>query len=98
MSETATIIINGAKTELPVVTGTENEKAIDISKLRALTGYITLDDSYGNTGSCVSNITFIDGETGILRYRYIDIPGNRRKIRFHRDRLSHHLGTLPHAR
>jgi citrate synthase len=73
MSETATIIINGAKTELPVVTGTENEKAIDISKLRALTGYITLDDSYGNTGSCVSNITFIDGETGILRYRGIDI-------------------------
>ncbi len=58
---------------LPVVVGTENEKGIDISKLRSETGYITLDPGYGNTGSCKSNITFIDGEKGILRYRGIPI-------------------------
>jgi citrate synthase len=60
---------DGTSIDLPVVTGTENEKAIDISKLRAETGYITLDDGYGNTGSCKSAITYIDGEKGILRYR-----------------------------
>ncbi len=59
--------------ELPVVTGTENEKGIDISKLRSETGYITLDPGYGNTGSCKSNITFIDGEKGVLRHRGIPI-------------------------
>jgi citrate synthase len=60
----------GDKTyELPVLHGTEGEVAIDISKLRAETGLITLDDSYSNTGSCQSAITFIDGEKGILRYR-----------------------------
>jgi citrate synthase len=58
---------------LPVVTGTENEKGIDISKLRSETGYITLDPGYGNTGSCKSSITYIDGEKGILRYRGIPI-------------------------
>jgi citrate synthase len=73
MSETASITVGGKTVELPVITGTENEKAIDIQKLRALTGYITYDDGYGNTGSCLSNITFIDGEVGILRYRGIDI-------------------------
>ena len=55
--------------ELPVVEGAENEKAIDISSLRLSTGYITLDAGYGNTGSCESSITFIDGEKGVLRYR-----------------------------
>ena len=55
--------------ELPVVEGSENEKAIDISSLRSSTGYITLDPGYGNTGSCNSLITFINGEEGILRYR-----------------------------
>jgi citrate synthase len=52
-----------------VIEGTEQERAIDISKLRAESGHVTLDDGYGNTGSCKSNITFIDGEKGILRYR-----------------------------
>ena len=56
-----------------MVTGTEAERAIDISNLRQQTGYITLDDGYGNTGSCRSRITFIDGEKGILRYRGIPI-------------------------
>jgi len=54
---------------LPIVEGTEGEKAVDISKLRSQTGYITLDPGYVNTGSCESAITYIDGEKGILRYR-----------------------------
>jgi citrate synthase len=65
----ATITVDGTSREYPVVVGTEQEKGIDISKLRADTGCITLDDGYGNTGSCKSAITFIDGEKGILRYR-----------------------------
>ena len=64
---------DGQTIELPVVTGTENEKAVDISKLRAKTGHITLDPGYGNTGSCQSEITFLNGELGILRYRGIPI-------------------------
>lgn len=59
--------------ELPIVVGTEDEKAIDVSNLRAKTGYITLDPGYVNTGACTSAITFIDGEKGILRYRGIPI-------------------------
>jgi len=55
------------------VTGSEGEKAVDISTLRDMTGYITLDEGYGNTGSCSSAVTFIDGERGILRYRGIPI-------------------------
>ena len=54
---------------LPLIEGSEGEKAIDISKLRGQTGLITLDPGYANTGSCRSSITFIDGEKGILRYR-----------------------------
>ncbi len=64
---------DGQTIELPVLTGSENEKAVDISKLRSQTGYITMDPGYGNTGSCVSKITFLDGEKGILRYRGIPI-------------------------
>jgi citrate synthase len=69
MSETARIILDGKEYELPVFTGSEGEKAIDISKLRAQTGYITLDSGYKNTGSTKSAITFLDGENGILHYR-----------------------------
>ena len=65
----AKIILDNQEYEFPTVQGSEGEKAIDISTLRNLTGYITLDPGYGNTGSCLSNITFIDGEEGILRYR-----------------------------
>jgi citrate synthase len=64
---------DGATIELPVITGTEHEKAIDIGKLRSQTGYITMDPGYGNTGSCQSRITFLNGEKGILRYRGIPI-------------------------
>ncbi len=69
MDETATIRLGSENYTFPVVTGTENEKAIDIRTLRQKTGYISYDDGYGNTGSCESHITFIDGEKGILRYR-----------------------------
>jgi citrate synthase len=69
MSEIAKIELNGKVYELPVIVGTENEKAIDISKLRDLTGYITLDSGYKNTGATKSAITFLEGEEGILHYR-----------------------------
>ncbi len=70
---TAKLQLDGKEYEFPVVVGSEGEHAIDIATLRNKTGYITLDDGYGNTGSCVSNITFIDGERGVLRYRGIPI-------------------------
>lgn len=73
MSEFAEIKIDGKTHKLPVVTGTKGEKGIDISNLRAESGYITLDNGYGNTGSCTSDITFIDGDKGILEYRGIPI-------------------------
>lgn len=69
MPENAKLVLEGKEYELPVVTGTENEKAVDITRLRDLTGYITLDSGYKNTGATVSKITYLDGENGILRYR-----------------------------
>ena len=70
MSEIAKIELGGQSYELPVVEGTEQEKGIDIGKLRGTTGgYITLDPGFKNTGSCQSAITYLDGENGILRYR-----------------------------
>ncbi|MCC6547170.1 citrate synthase [Candidatus Sumerlaeota bacterium] len=73
MQDKAIITNDSKSTECPVIIGTEGEKAIDIAKLRSQTGCITFDDGYGNTGSCLSKITFIDGDLGILRYRGIDI-------------------------
>jgi citrate synthase len=69
MSKTATLEIEGKKYEFPIFIGSENEMSIDISKLRDLSGAITLDPGYKNTGSCKSEITFLDGEEGILHYR-----------------------------
>ena len=69
----AKLELDGKIYEFPAMVGTEGEQAIDISALRSKSGYITLDEGYGNTGSCISNITFIDGEMGILRYRGIPI-------------------------
>jgi citrate synthase len=69
MSEIAKIELDGKTFEFPVIEGTENEKAIDISKLRDATGYITLDPGYKNTGATKSSITYLDGEKGILHYR-----------------------------
>lgn len=69
MAETVKMIIDGNEYEFPVIEGSENEKAIDISSLRAKSGYITIDEGFKNTGSTTSAITFLDGEEGILRYR-----------------------------
>ena len=82
MSETAKVVIEGKEYEFPVVTGSENEKAIDISKLRAQTGYVTLDQGYVNTGATTSAITYLDGEQGILRYRGIPIEQLAEKSTF----------------
>ena len=70
MSEVAKLIVNGQEYEFPIIVGTENEVAINIKTLRAVTnGIITLDSGFKNTGSCESKITFLDGEKGILRHR-----------------------------
>src|SRR5690606_33803877 len=83
MSGTATIEINGEKYEFPVITGTENETAIEIKTLRGSTnGIITLDPGYKNTGACQSAITFLDGEKGILRYRGYSIEELAEKADF----------------
>jgi citrate synthase len=70
MSEKATIKLNDRSLEFPVIVGSEGEKAIDLRNFRSESGgCITFDEGYGNTGSCASNVTFIDGDAGILRYR-----------------------------
>jgi citrate synthase len=73
MNRIARLDLDGTTFELPVVEGTEHELAVDISTLRARTGHITLDSGYGNTGSCTSSISYIDGEKGVLKYRGIPI-------------------------
>jgi citrate synthase len=73
VTERAELKVNGATIDLPVVVGTENEKAIDVGQLRNKTGYVTLDPAFVNTASTLSSITYIDGEKGILRYRGIPI-------------------------
>jgi citrate synthase len=82
MSEVARLELDGKIYELPVITGSENEKAIDISKLRDLSGYITLDSGYKNTGATKSAITFLDGEEGILHYRGYSIEHLASKASF----------------
>ncbi len=69
MTEKATLTLDGKNYNLALTTGSENETCIDISKLRSETGCITMDPGYGNTGSCYSSITYVDGAKGILRYR-----------------------------
>ncbi len=82
MSEFAEIKLGDKTYQFPVVTGSENEKAIDISKLRDETGYVTLDTGYKNTGATKSAITFLDGEEGILRYRGYSIEDLAEKADF----------------
>jgi citrate synthase len=82
MTDTVTLTIDRKSYELPVTTGSENEKAIDISVLRNQTGYITLDVGFKNTGSTKSAITFLDGEKGILRYRGYPIEQLAEKAEF----------------
>jgi citrate synthase len=73
MGKIAKLVVDGQTYELPIVTGSEGEMALDISNLRNETGLITLDPGYANTGSCESSICFMDGERGILRYRGIPV-------------------------
>src|ERR1051325_4090094 len=82
MDKNIELNFNGKACRLPVVEGSEKELAINIATLRNETGYITLDDGYANTGSCLSKITFIDGEQGILRYRGIPIEELAEKSTF----------------
>jgi len=97
MSETAKIILEGKEYELPVITGSENEKAIDISKLRAMTGYVTMDPGFKNTGSTKSAITFLDGEKGILSYRGYPIEQLAEKASFIEVSYLLIYGELPNA-
>ncbi len=82
MDETARLEVDGKSYELPIVTGSEGERAVDIRNLRSETGLITLDPGDKNTGSCQSAITFIDGGQGILRYRGIPIEELAEKSTF----------------
>ena len=95
MSDKAVLNLAEKSVELPVVVGTENEHAIDIGDLRAKTGYITLDDSYANTGSCLSAITYIDGDKGILRYRGYPIEELAEKSMFPETAYLLIVGELP---
>ena len=82
MSKIAVLELEGKKYEFPVIVGSENEVAIDVNKLRDLSGAITLDPGYKNSGSCKSDITFLDGEEGILRYRGYSIEELADKANF----------------
>jgi citrate synthase len=97
MSKIATLEVDGQKIELPVITGSENESAIDINKLRDLTGFITIDPGYKNSGSCKSEITFLDGELGILRYRGYSIEDLAEKANFLEVSYLLIFGELPTA-
>ena len=82
MENVAKLEIDGKTCTLPIVVGSEGERGIDISSLRKATGCVTLDEGYGSTGACRSDITFIDGEKGILRYRGVPIEALAEKSSF----------------
>ena len=82
MSRKAELHYDGMVYDLPIITGTENENGLDISKLRAKSGLITLDRGFKNTGSCSSGITFLDGEEGVLKYRGYSIEDLAEKSTF----------------
>lgn len=97
MNKKVELNIDGKVLELPTITGSEGEEGMDISALRSKTGFITLDPGYGNTGSCKSAITFIDGEKGILRYRGYDIAELAEKSTFVETAYLLIYGELPTA-
>ncbi len=88
MARTATITVDDKTINLPVTVGTEGEVGLDIAKLRAETGAVTLDPGYGNTGACESAITFIDGDAGILRYRGYPDRAAGGEVQLRRGRLA----------
>ena len=81
-SQTAKLSFDGKEIDLPIIEGSEKERALDIGKLRAQTGTITIDPGFVNTGSCTSSVCFIDGEKGILRYRGVPIEELAEKSTF----------------
>ncbi|MHA1982968.1 MAG: citrate synthase [Candidatus Hodarchaeales archaeon] len=93
--QNAKLILNGKEYEFPVMVGSEGEIGIDAAKLRASTGAITLDPGYGNTGSCTSKITFINGEKGILKYRGYPIEQIAEKSNFLETAYLSIYGELP---
>ncbi|MFP5387654.1 MAG: citrate/2-methylcitrate synthase, partial [Bacteriovoracia bacterium] len=95
MSDKAKLVLGEKTIELPVFTGTEGEKAIDITKLRAESGFITLDSGYMNTGACTSSITFLDGEKGILKFRGYSIEEIAEKSSFIETAYLVFYGKLP---
>jgi len=97
MSKTAILELDGKKYEFPVIVGTEKEVAIDIDTLRSASGAITIDPGYKNSGSCKSEITFLDGEEGILRYRGYSIEDLADKADFLEVSYLLIFGELPNA-
>ncbi|HXI58630.1 MAG TPA: citrate synthase [Polyangia bacterium] len=92
------LTIDGKAISLPVIEGTENERAIDIGKLRGQTGYVTIDPAFVNTASTTSAITFLDGEKGVLRYRGIPIEELAEKSTFVEVAYLLINGKLPNAK
>ncbi|OGX40061.1 MAG: citrate (Si)-synthase [Omnitrophica WOR_2 bacterium RIFCSPHIGHO2_02_FULL_68_15] len=97
-TEAATLSVNGQTLDLPVILGTEREKALDITKLRDATGCITIDPGFGNTGACTSAITFLNGERGVLRYRGIPIEQLAESATFTETAYLLIYGNLPSQR
>jgi citrate synthase len=97
MSDKAKLVLGDKTFELPIFTGSEGEKSIDITKLRAETGYVTLDTGYMNTGACTSAITFLNGEKGILKYRGYSIEEIAEKSSFLEASYLVFYGKLPTA-
>src|SRR5437762_9237049 len=97
MPRAANLTVGDKTIELPVIEGTEGELGLDITKLRAETGYITYDPALGNTGACKSAITFIDGDLGYLRYRGIPIEQLAQKSDFVEVAYLLIFGKLPTA-
>lgn len=95
MTDVAKLDLGDKKIDLPIITGSEGEKGLDISALRKETGYITLDNGFVNTGSCKSAITFLDGEKGILRYRGYPIEQLAEKSSFLEVSYLLKFGELP---
>ena len=93
----AKLILEKSEIDLPIIEGSESEKAIDITKLRTATKHITFDPGYANTGACFSNITFIDGEKGILRYRGYPIEDLAGKVKFTDVAYLLLYGNMPNA-
>ena len=94
----AKLTYDGGELDLPLLTGSEGERGIDISQLRRKTGLITYDPGFQNTGACKSSITFIDGENGVLRYRGIPVEESARGLLDRIEGLSlANSGTFWHA-